>query len=254
MSKIILTPEVHSVLENSQIDATSVRLPAGHLDRKLYEQVNKVLLAAGGKWNKSAKAHLFTIDPRSQLGLALERAVIIDHAKTHKKVRQAFYTPEAAANTVAQLADVHGRTVLEPSAGHGALAQACMRYGAHSVDCVEMDPEANKALLLAGYQVRGWTVQNDFLKFVPCPEDDPYERIVMNPPFTRKADARHVFHAFNHWLQPQGLLTAIVCDDGKDRADLLEEAWSIRIVHRFPKGTFRESGTDIATLVIQITK
>ncbi len=31
----------------------------GQLDRKLYERTNKVLDAAGGRWNRKTKGHLF---------------------------------------------------------------------------------------------------------------------------------------------------------------------------------------------------
>jgi len=251
--KVILTPEVRAVLKRSTIDATSVKLPASpRLERKLYEAVNKVLEAAGGKWAKKQQAHVFSIDPRVELGLALETNVLIDKAKARKKERQAFYTPEAGARTLAKLADVAGHYVLEPSAGHGALAYACTKEGAARVDCFEIDPDACDTLKRDGFTV---LAQCDFLETSPEEPDQRYQRIVMNPPFTRKADAQHVHHAFKHWLALDGILTSIVADDGSDRPDLKAIAPNpYRIVHRLPAGTFKESGTMIATLVIQLRK
>lgn len=50
--------DVLTVLARAQTDGNALRL-VGQLDRKLYERVNKVLEAAGGKWNRKAKAHLY---------------------------------------------------------------------------------------------------------------------------------------------------------------------------------------------------
>lgn len=146
MSKINITPEVRAVLESSVIDATSLKLPSTPLDRKLYVAVNKVIEAAGGKWNKSLKAHVFSNDPRVELGLALESNVIVDKVKERKKERQAFYTPENIATTVAFLADVWERDVLEPSAGHGALAAACIESGAKRFFVLIMQMNLSKLL------------------------------------------------------------------------------------------------------------
>lgn len=252
MAKVTLTPEVREVLNRSTLDATSVKLPTSpRLDRKLYEAVNKVIEAAGGKWSKKQQAHVFTIDPRVELGLALETNVIIDKAKAHKKERQAFYTPAATARDVAVLADVFEREVLEPQAGHGALAKACRDLGAKLIWCRDIDTEAINALQAAGFLAE----QGDFLETYPASEFARYERIVMNPPFTRKADAKHVRHAYTHWLKTGGLLTAIVCDDGQDRSDIRGiDSTTFKIVQRLPAGTFKESGTQIATLVIQLSK
>lgn len=252
MSKVILTPEVRAVLERSIIDATSVKLPSSpRLERKLYEGVNKVLEAAGGKWSKKQQAHVFIIDPRAELGLALETNVIIDKAKARKKERQAFYTPADVARDVVVIADVQDKTVLEPSAGHGSLATAIRDAEPLLLWCIDIDADAVAALKADRFCVN----QGDFLDKYPAAADGRYQRIVMNPPFTRKADAKHVRHAFTHWLADQGLLTSIVCDDGQDRPDLRAiDPATFQIVQRLPAGTFKESGTMIATLVIQLSK
>lgn len=97
---IELTREVRDVLVRSTITETSLTLPPGQLERKLYEAVNKVLVAAGGKWNKSAKAHIFQSDPRGLLGLAVELGEITDK----KKLLGQYYTPDGLADRMAKLA------------------------------------------------------------------------------------------------------------------------------------------------------
>jgi predicted RNA methylase len=244
-----LTDDVRHVLERSTITETSVQLPPEQLPN--YKAVNAVLEAAGGKWNKKARCHIFPSDPREALGLALQTGQIIHQEKARKKERQAFYTPDDLAHTVAIFASVVGHRVLEPSAGHGALAQACLHAGALLTCCYEIDEEAVAALQKAGFLA----IAADFLTVTPPKlENDLFERIVMNPPFTRKSDAKHVQHAFTHWLQNGGLLTAIVADDGHDRPDLAAIHSSYRVVLRNEAGAFKESGTMIATLVIQLTK
>lgn len=253
--KVTLTSEVRAVLERSTITADAVTLPPEQLPN--YKQVNAVLEAAGGKWNRKARCHLFSSDPREALGLALQTGQIIHKEKARKKERQAFYTPSATANTVACLADIDGHLVLEPNAGGGELAAACLRYGATNVHCIEIDADAASALPYPA-------IKADFLQCLPRAPDVPpefrrlYTRIVMNPPFTRKSDCKHVMHAFAHWLAIGGILTAIVCDDNFDRPDILAalrgSGATYTIKERLPAGTFKESGTMISTLVIQLSK
>lgn len=50
--------DVMAVLARAQCDGGKLVL-VGQLDRKMYVAVNEVLVAAGGKWNRGQKAHLF---------------------------------------------------------------------------------------------------------------------------------------------------------------------------------------------------
>ena len=239
--KVILTPEVRAVLERSTIDATSVKLPASpRLEPALYKAVNKVLMAAGGKWTGSkTQAHIFATDPRAELGLAMKSNVIIDKVKERKKERQAFYTPMAVADIVAELSDVWEMCVLEPQAGGGALADACMKCGALNVDCIEIDPIAADRLRAKTFD----TQTADFLSIEPVIR---YARVVMNPPFAKGADIKHVNHA-RRFLATNGRLIAILPDKEYTKIG------AYRVLKRLPAGTFRESGTMIATQIIQIT-
>ena len=55
--------DVLAVLSRSTVVGSSLVIP-DQLDRKLYVKTNKVLEAAGGKWNRKARAHVF--DCRSE--------------------------------------------------------------------------------------------------------------------------------------------------------------------------------------------
>lgn len=236
MADIKLTPLVRGILERSTITQNSLTLP-GLLSREDYVAVNKVILAAGGKWNKSSGSHLFNGDPRKKLGMILETGVAVDE----KKKRQAFYTPKEVAMRVVLLASVQGRSVLEPSAGGGALADEVVAAGGR-VDCIEIDEEAATALVPR----HPGTLNVDFLKVLPA--EPRYQRVVMNPPFTRGQDLKHVLHALK-FLRPGGRLVAIMAD--KDQPALDEFGPTIE---RLPSGAFKESGTAVSTRIVVIDK
>lgn len=249
MANKILTPEVAAVLSRATITGNKLVVPNNpdgtRLDRALYTKVNDALVAAGGKWNTREQGHIFPSDPRPKLGLMLETGVAVDEAGNKKKKLQAFYTPKPLADEIAQLANVKGQFVLEPSAGRGALVEACARAGARGVVCVELDPESAEQLKADGLTN---VTCADFLTLQP---NRKYSRIVMNPPFTRGQDIKHVEHALK-WLAPDGVLVSVMLADG-DRPKLKEvlngHDWKLRDV---PAGAFKESGTNIATAILTV--
>lgn len=241
MADVKISPEVMDILERSTITGNSLQLPAGQLGRDLYVEVNKVLELSGGKWNRSDKAHIFSCDPRKSLGMAMKSGVAIDE----KKLFQAFYTPKDLAMRVAEMADVEGYSVLEPSAGLGALADACMAQGAKSVHCMEL----NKDTVLLLRKKFSDAVEADFLKETPR----PYQRIVMNPPFTKNQDVKHVSHALK-FLDKGGVLVAIMAGNTsrKQFQDLLVGLdYEIEEVE---EGAFKESGTNVRTIILKVRK
>lgn len=239
MANITLSPEVRNVLERSTMTRTSLKLPA-QLDRKLYEAVNKVITLAGGKWKRAAQAHVFNCDPREKLGLTLATGIAVDE----KKLFQFFPTPAELARRVVQLADVRGRVVLEPSAGDGALARTCREHGAQQVCCIEIETGRAGLLTRAGFH----TVCGDFL--AQPPPKTRFDRIVMNPPFTKKQDLQHVAQAVKHWLAPGGRLVAVMLPhDEDDLVAYVGEHCSFT-TEEIEAGAFKESGTNITTMLL----
>jgi predicted RNA methylase len=86
------------------------------------------------------------------------------------------------------------QTVLEPSAGIGALALAIRaserRVAIGSPTCFEIDPENCVRLRAHGFE----TTCGDFLAMEPYP-DEPYDIAIMNPPFEGGQTERHIMHA-----------------------------------------------------------
>ncbi len=52
--------DVLAVLSRAETNGNALVL-IGQLDRLMYERTNKVLEAAGGKWNRKAKAHMSSV-------------------------------------------------------------------------------------------------------------------------------------------------------------------------------------------------
>lgn len=241
MANVTLTNEVRDVLERAEVSGNVLVLPEVQLDRELYEAVNKALTNAGGKWKRGI-GHVFTSDVAPKLAAMLGTGVSVDE----KKRDQAFFTSRALADRVAARADVAGEHVLEPSAGNGALADACMRAGALSVSCFETNMAHMDALRGKEYNV----IWDDFLKFSPD-KNALYSRIVMNPPFTKNQDIAHVRHALK-WLAPGGILVAIMLDNTTRKGfAALEEEYDPGI-EDVERGAFKESGTDVRTIIVKI--
>lgn len=236
MANLTLSDAALDVLERAAITASSVTLPDGRLDRQLYVEIDKVLKHAGGKWHRGKRSHLFTDDPRQTLVTVLESGLSVDE----KKLFQVFYTPAAIARRMVELADVKARWVLEPSAGAGAIADACKAAGAADIQCVEIRPAACDVLRAKGYRV----YERDFFDF----ECSTISRVVMNPPFTRGQDVKHIRHALK--FTPVERLVSLRL--GHDGAKGLEEFNPT--IYPLPAGAFHESGTDVPTSIIVIDK
>ncbi len=252
-AKFVISDAVRDVLSRSTITVDRVVLPPGQLDRKLYEQVNKALEGAGGKWNRSAKAHVFDRDPREALGLAIETG----KATNVKQVLQAFYTPDALADRVAALAELQpGMRVMEPSCGDGALVRAVLRREPKigSIHVIDIDaPAWSKVCALTQAGSSG-----DFLRITPA-EIGLFDVVVMNPPFSKGQDMAHVLHAWK-FLKPGGTLAAITSPSWRTgRTKAATEFRAFAHAHALvdedvPAGTFRESGTDVGTVLLVLRR
>lgn len=243
MSKSVLTPEVRTVLENSRIEGQNLYLPVGQLERKLYQDLDKHIKNCGGKWNKSAKAHVFDSCPKEKLGMVLEKGVSVDE----KTLYQAFYTPPEVARQAAQLLDCKGLTVLEPSAGAGALIDAALECGAKHVDWIEIDPAKAEKLK----EKYGDGVCQDFLSHyntrMGTTDGFQYHRCLLNPPFTKNQDIKHVLHALENWLAPGGRIVAIMPDKPHPKLDKYNP-----VEYKLGAGAFKQSGTNVATKIVVI--
>lgn len=245
MSDKAITPEVRNVLSRAAITDTQLVI-IEQLSPKLYREVNVIIERAGGKWHKGKKAHLFAEgNALMKLASILSAGVAIDE----KKKLQAFFTPDDLAARVVETASVEGHIVLEPSAGEGALADACMDAGAKGVRCIEINGDHVKRLHKKGY---AGVLHCDFLSLIKPTEK--FSRIVMNPPFTKGQDMKHVMAA-TKWLSNNAKLVSIICGSMATRPNF-EQAlggWGLRWeATPLGSGAFKESGTMVNTSILEV--
>jgi predicted RNA methylase len=215
-------------------------LPPGNLDRSLYMQVKKAVELAGGRWKTGPQAFVFDCDPRPKFGLMLESGVAVDE----KQKFQFFATPPDIAEEMVLRIGVTGCSVLEPSAGHGALANECRRRGALSITCFDINPECVSKLKAAGFTAK----EADFLGLNPSRK---FDRIIMNPPFTRGADLKHIAAALK-WLKRDGILVSIMLKNKDEKTmEKLLAGWDYSI-RDLPPGAFKKSGTSVETCELTV--
>ena len=242
VKQLKLSDDVVRILERSEITENSLTI-SEQLERAMYVKVNKAIVAAGGKWNRKEGKHIFGRDPREVLGLAIETGGIVDHKKTFCQ----FFTPEDVAFEMASFLMAYPPDrVLEPSAGDGALVKKVlfpgMVHNGLDITCVECDADLCDKLSELPVNV----LCGDFLLM-----DDlgTFDRIIMNPPYDRGLDIKHILHA-RTMLEPGGRLVAL-CGNGPRQQEVLmpmADDWK-----ELDPGSFKESGTmvNVAMLVIE---
>jgi predicted RNA methylase len=220
----------------------------GQLDRNLYVRTNKALEAAGGKWDKKAKVHVFDADAADRV----DQIILTGEVVVPKDEFNFFPTPPDVVARLLDLAGIeNGMRLLEPSAGRGAIAFPCAEAGA-SVDCYEL-MEANYTAIAADQRLN-WVRHADFLAQAPEPF---YDRVVMNPPFMKQLDIKHVMHAFK-FLRPDGLLVAVMSAGVSFRDNKLTQEFRDLVraqggdILALPDGSFKQSGTGVNTVIAVI--
>ena len=167
---------------------------------------------------------------------------------------QLFPTPpELAARMVAEAGIESGMRILEPSAGTGRILDALRGAGA-MYGCVIRAVEINPGMAHNLTQ-RYPGVIVDCRDFMAWGGDcDPFDVVLMNPPFADGADIEHVTHAAK-LLAPGGRLVAVVSAGVRFRSDRKTREFRALIermgtIEELPAGTFENSGTGVNTVLV----
>lgn len=162
-----------------------------------------------------------------------------------------YPTPPAVAARMVELLDLKpDHIVLEPSAGTGALLEACInkldgRFEPAYFTAIEINSKL--ALILGEKYERLFVFNEDFLSVEPNQIDDAlFDRIIMNPPFNNGADIKHIEHALK-FLKSGGTLVAICANGPRQNDKLKPMAWHWE---RLPSGTFKDAGTMVETSIM----
>jgi len=236
------------IIEQGNTEDNLYFLPNQQLDRKTYLDVNKVLESLGGKWNRKAKAHVF----ESDISNAIDDVLLSGEVIVPKDEFQFFETPPDRVDQLIDLADIQpDHTCCEPSAGRGAIAKRLRDIvGVNLVTCIELNPDNVKALTDAGFTA----YQYDFLQY---PIDFKFDRIVMNPPFTRQQDIQHVEKALLN-LKDGGCLVSVMSAGVMFRQNKKTLAFWDKVkeydyeVIELPSGAFKVSGTMVNTVILKV--
>lgn len=247
-----------SVLGTVECDGVKLTIPGGTLDRALYEEVNECLTRLGGKWKGGrVKAHLFDNDPRPALS-----AVVATGYMPPDNPTAFFPTQRPQVDMLIRMVDLASRyrnlRILEPSAGTGAFADAIREMHGQllgtfpnlewTIDCCEILPMNRHVLTQKGHRLVG----DDFLAYTP---EEPYDVILMNPPFSvdgdRNAYRTHILHAWS-MLSEEGILGAIAPRGWTHKNDKASMGFLDLVAlyggfEHIEAGAFKAAGTMVAT-------
>lgn len=250
------TPDtVTAILAKCSVSGKLVKLPAGKLEQPLYLDVKKKLERIGGKWKGGkTQGFIFEEDPRPLL------VDITNGIKRNLQQEYQFFgTPSSTADQMVELAGIDQQhSILEPSAGRGALIDAVYRIfpamaTTNPIHCFENMPsniaclQKRKDLMFMG---------EDFLAIDP---HQRYDRIIANPPFSKNQDIIHITKMYEV-LHPGGRLVAIASTHWQISGNKLEvnfRDWLTTLKAQLiaiPAGTFKKSGANVSAIIIVINK
>ncbi len=238
------------VLKQCTIEGLVVRLPAGQLDRALYQQVAKALELIGGKWKgNKVMGFVFNEDPTELL-----EQIATGEKRNLKKEFQFFGTSDDLADDMVFEAQIEPKhLILEPSAGQGAIIKAIQRVFQMNVLWCELMPVNQVFLRKLSHTT---FVCEDIFQHKG---ENIYDRIIANPPFSKNQDIDHIMKMYD-LLKVGGRLVSIASKHwqlSNNKKEKQFKKWLDDMkadVIEIPAGKFKESGTSIATVMIIINK
>ncbi len=253
--KLVISPVVRGHLSELEFGPGTAKIARQISDRTLYQHVNKILEALGGKWNRGQGCHVF--EGVQDVEGRVEEVLITGFVTDTKKTFDFFETPPKVLITLFQLANLSNnpnQRILEPSAGKGAIAQQIRLVAPMAtLQLVEFQPDNCIFLKTAGFKN---VDQADFMTW-DC--NQRFHRIIMNPPFSKKQDIRHVTRAYS-MLEKGGRLVAVMSAGVEFRQErefknfhcLVEDAGGE--ITALPDKSFAVSGTNVNTVVVVLNR
>lgn len=221
-------------------------LPTVHLMH--YAKLRAMLLTAGAKYDGGLPGFRFKPNVVAKDVLS---SLLAGETVNPKKDFQFFASTAPVVEAIrGQLPEsLHGKSMLEPSAGDGVLADLGKELGAN-VTTVELWEQNVVELTNKGYA----PVAEDFLKLTPA-DLGLFDVIVANPPFTKGQDIKHLLH-MTRFLKPDGRLlcvTSLAWKTSKVKAAVAFQEFLTGAQAEFielPAGTFNESGTSVGAVLV----
>lgn len=203
------------------------------------KELEEIMYLIGGERKQYNQAVWFEFDydPSDVISLLIVSGVYPDF-----KSYQYYPTKNELGDIAIKKADINpSDSCLEPSAGQGAIAS---RLSKEKTTCIEISG-INAAILKS----KGFNVYNeDFIKWSRKNTEQKFDKIVMNPPFSKNRAFLHVQTALTH-LKETGKLVAIIPATYKDR--ILFEGYNHDYSDVY-QGFFE--GTQVAVVILIIEK
>lgn len=245
MSEIQLADDIKRILAAATVSGTHLTLTS-ELDRPTYVRVNKAIQTMGGVWNRRAACHVFEEDASAIVGDAIATGLVIDL----KKQFQFFETPPTVAHKLVDYAQLKpNMSVLEPSAGKGAIVRQIMAAGVKNVSACESWDKNITALKKTGVNI----IASDFLKL----GGHTFDRVIANPPFTRGQEIMHVQKMVSV-TAPGGRVVSVMTPGWTFRMDHLYATFRSKMEalgadwYELPDDSFASSGTNVKVGIIVI--
>jgi hypothetical protein len=236
---------VEEILKHCTLENNILKLPQVQFNKKSYAEAKKWIEEAGGSWQGGKiQGFTFPFNPERVFSMLKE-----GKRCNLQQDYQFFETPADVADWLVMLAGgiYEDDTVLEPSAGRGALIKAIHRAcPSVTVECYELMPENREFLHTLSNVI---LLDEDFTK----DSVGSYTKIIANPPFTGNQDIEHVRLMYDR-LEEGGTLAAITSQHWKfasekkciDFRNWLKEVHGE--VFEISAGEFKESGTSISKI------
>ena len=242
---------VEEILKHCTLEDSVLKLPKVQFNKKSYVEAKKWIEEAGGSWQGGKiQGFTFPFNPERVF------SILKDGKRCNlQQDYQFFETPDDVADWLVMLAGgIHeDDTVLEPSAGRGALIKAIHRAcPSVMVECYELMPENREFL---------HTLDNVILLDEDFTKDSVgyYTKIIANPPFSGNQDVDHVRLMYER-LEDGGTLAAITSQHwklGQEKKCVEFRFWLETVggkIYEIGAGEFKESGTSISTMAVVIKK
>lgn len=238
------------VLQNCIVEGNIIKLPEGHLERKLYLEVAKVLTLIGGKWKgHKIQGFVFQENPTKLL-----KQIANGEKHNLKEEFQFFETPDNIADKLVSLANIKtSDLILEPSAGQGAIVKAINRkFPKIKVYCYEL-MKVNQIILEKIESVI--ILDDDFL--LTKERYIKFDKIIANPPFAKNQDIDHIIKMYK-CLKIGGRLVSIASihwQISNNKKETAFRGWLKEVnaeIIKIPKGEFNSSGTKVGGVIIII--
>jgi hypothetical protein len=234
-----------------QIKDNTLLLPKTfRFNKDQYSAVKQIMQKAGGLYKKNC--FVFKED-----ALTVYNRIINGEDFNLKKKFNFFATPDSLADYLVKLSNIKkGYKILEPSAGQGAIVNAIVReYPSIYVDVCE-SMEINQDVLENNSNTH--FICPDFLN-IPEQYFEYYDTIIANPPFSKNQDIDHITKMYD-CLKSGGRLVSIASKHWQTSENKKEKNFTKWLkdneaeIIEIPAGSFKESGTSVATCIIVINK